>query len=239
VVGRWATKELVSAWIDRARRRTIKYLREEVGAVMAAVTMDPRVSRSPPKEDDMAAVAELEREVQSGELLGSFHLAALRGPQTSVTLAAATAEPGVRRTLRLTLSADLYAHWQAVEADFVRLGGVRDSFVSFLCMCLWETWQPYLEQWDDKWKEIYQRDRCRCTSPVCERHDVTPHHITFKAHGGSDAPSNVTAPCDWCHLDGVHGGRLEVEGEASHLTWRIGRDPILAVVGRKKIVLAP
>ena len=112
--------------------------------------------------------------------------------------------------------------------------GPRASFVSFACACLWITWRPYVEAWEDKWKETYQRDRHRCTSPVCERHDVTLHHLQFRAHGGTDEPRNLTSACSWCHLDGIHRGRLKVAPPASRMRWTIGREPIMVVEGREK-----
>lgn len=81
VIGRWASDDLVDAWIKRARLRTVKHLREEVRAVLPVVELDSEASRFPPSETDLEAVFELERKVQSGELLRAVV------SQMSVTLA--------------------------------------------------------------------------------------------------------------------------------------------------------
>lgn len=50
---------------------------------------------------------------------------------------------------------------------------------------------------------------------------------------------NLTSPCPWCHLDGVHLGRIRVTGEApGELVWTIGRTPIMEVRGREKRLAA-
>src|SRR5207237_2544910 len=115
VVGRSAGAELVEAWIDRAGRRTVKHLREEVAAVLFAVDLHPETSRLPPSEEDLEAVFAVERKIQSGELLRAHYLAREPGPQTSVSL---TATSGSRRSLQLTVSPALYAHWRSVAAEF-------------------------------------------------------------------------------------------------------------------------
>jgi len=80
---------------------------------------------------------------------------------------------------------------------------------------------------------IYVRDRFRCTSPVCERTDNTPHHLTFRSHGGTEARENLTTLCSWCHLEGIHGGRLRADPPASSISWRVGRSGVLRVRGRE------
>ena len=233
VLGERSTPALVAAWIERARRRTVVHLREEVDAVLLRVGLEPRASREPPSEAQLEEVAELERGVQSGELLRTWLEAA--GPQMSVTLQTG---PGAGdRQLRLSISPALHAHWLEVEEEFRRVAGPHASFVAFMCFSLWSTWQPFLGAWEDGWKPIYQRDRHRCTSPVCGRHDVTPHHLRFQAHGGGDEDENVTSLCAWCHLYGIHEGRLDAQPPASAIRWSIGRAPLIVVHGRERIQL--
>ncbi|MCK6549581.1 HNH endonuclease, partial [Myxococcota bacterium] len=257
VVGRCSIPGLVEAWIERAERRTYKHLREEVRAVSIATAYDCAVSRRPPSEEDLEAVAAFERKVQSGEVVRPYALAGAPGPQTSVSLSAV--EPSANAlgrvepsaddeapssrapsvcVLRLSISADLWAHFRAVGNLYWSVAKEPQRFVGFLCASLWRSWLPFLEAWDDKWKHIFQRDRHRCTSPVCERHDVTAHHVRFQAHGGTDEPDNVTSLCPFCHLEGIHRGRLRATGSASKLTWTIGREPILRVQGREKLMAA-
>src|SRR5688572_32786479 len=85
--------------------------------------------------------------------------------------------------------------------------------------------------------QIYIRDRFRCTSPVCSRRDVTPHHLQFRSAGGSDEPENTTSVCSWCHLCGVHGGRIRAVGTAERIRWELGAPgcPCLVVHGRERM----
>src|SRR5262249_33619242 len=101
VVGRWSSDAIADAWIVRARRRTVRHLREEVAAVLTAVALRPDTSRLPPSSEDLEAVFAFQRKVQSGELLRSYYLASVQEPQTSVTFATSS---GARRPLELKLS---------------------------------------------------------------------------------------------------------------------------------------
>ncbi len=227
VLGRHAEPALIEAWMERARTRTYRCLREEVDLVLLALSFDPQGSRGPPGPDELEAAAEIERKVQSGELFRSMLGAQNLGPQTSVALSAVLDDrsraPNGVPPVFLRLSNELYEHWRRIEAEFHALAGAKRSFLGFMCTSLWSTWLPYLEAWDDKWAELYRRDRHRCQNPVCGRRDVTPHHIVFRAHGGTDALENMVSLCSWCHLEGVHRGRIRVEGRAGELRWQIGR----------------
>jgi hypothetical protein len=221
---------VVDAWIERAKVRTYKHLREEADAVRLTASLSPGVPREPPTEEDLEAVADLERRVQSGEVFRSILGTRSDGPQTSVTL---TSEGSALRPLRLTLPLELHLYWEELEDRFRAVAGKRASFLAFACFNLWSTWLPFLESWDDRWIDVYRRDRHRCTNPVCNRRDVTPHHIVFKGHGGGDEDRNLITVCAWCHLQGIHGGRLSVEGQAPDVRWAIGADPIMEVRGRE------
>lgn len=235
VTKRRASGEVVSAWIERARRRTVVHLREEVDAVLLRVGLDPSASRMPPDDELLDEVAELERQVQSGEMFRSV-LAARPRPQMSVTLQTAPRGTDTRRTLRLTIPADLLDDWQRLETEFRRAANRKSSFLAFACFSLWSSWLPALEAHDEKWKAVYLRDRHRCTSPVCARHDVTPHHLRFQAYGGGHEPENVTSLCAWCHLHGIHEGRLTAAPPASNIHWTIGREPLMEVHGRERVL---
>lgn len=56
---------------------------------------------------------------------------------------------------------------------------------------------------------------------------VTPHHVRFRSQGGGDEDTNLTSPCVWCHLSGIHEGRLEVTGPAPVLKWRIAGHTVI------------
>ena len=87
------------------------------------------------------------------------------------------------------------------------------------------------------YRQIYERDRHRCVSPVCCRRDVTPHHLRFRSQGGSDEDANVGSLCVWCHLRGIHEGRITAGPPAERIRWRIGAPelPGIEVLGRQKL----
>jgi hypothetical protein len=57
--------------------------------------------------------------------------------------------------------------------------------------------------------------------------------VRFRAHGGGDEPANLTTLCTFCHLEGVHVGRISVLGSAPDgLEWRLGQHT--TVIGRDR-----
>jgi hypothetical protein len=143
--------------------------------------------------------------------------------------------PGAGRvTFQWRISEETYRFWQEVEHAHQRSMHNEMRFLQFLCACVWRSWYPSLRN-TVKYHEIYERDRYRCTSPVCSKRDVTPHHVRFRAHGGDDSPDNVTTLCVWCHLEGVHGGRIRVSAPVSDMRFVVGKNPILEVQGRERI----
>jgi hypothetical protein len=111
--------------------------------------------------------------------------------------------------------------------------GLPGTFWGFCVGVYWRAWGP-LFQVGTSAKAVFDRDRHRCVCPVCESRKCTNHHVRYRAHGGSDDLENQITVCEFCHLEGEHGGRLRVRGEASRLTWLLGRVPILRVEGRTK-----
>jgi hypothetical protein len=141
-----------------------------------------------------------------------------------------------RVTLRLRISRETFAWWRALEAQACRWLGQGVSWVRFMCLSLWQAWRHLLGA-DVAYGRIYIRDRYRCTSPVCSRRDVTPHHLRFRSAGGGDEDDNLTSVCTWCHLFGVHGGRIRAVGPAPHIRWELGPpgSPCLIVHGRDRL----
>jgi hypothetical protein len=105
------------------------------------------------------------------------------------------------------------------------------NFFRFACLTFIETWIRALPP--IAYADIYARDSLRCTNPLCTRRDCTPHHVRFRAHGGGDEPENLTTLCAFCHLEGVHLGRISVRGSAPDgLEWRLGEHT--TVIGRDR-----
>jgi hypothetical protein len=288
---RIATAQTEAAWLERARRRTIKHLREEVAAALVAVRISGEASCWPPAEPELSAFQELERRVVGGEFGGT-----LRGPDGNVAAlwkpgaaspeadsgeadhleaegeqrrawramlgslwawfsggcqasagpqgAAAANSPVARRQarsagrveLRWRVPRSTHTWWRVLEAKARRWLPAGMSWLRFLCLSLWRAWRHMLGS-DVVYGQIYVRDRFRCTSPVCNRRDVTPHHLQFRSAGGSDEDENVAAVCTWCHLFGVHGGRIRAEGSASAIHWELGprEQPCVVVQGRERV----
>lgn len=107
------------------------------------------------------------------------------------------------------------------------------SFVFYLTAVFWKIWGPWFSV-GNRWKAIHDRDRHRCVSPVCDSRNATNHHLRYRSHGGGDEMENQITLCEFCHLEGEHGGRLKVRGTASALSWSFGRPTVLRVEGRRK-----
>ncbi|UCH30406.1 MAG: HNH endonuclease [Myxococcales bacterium] len=240
LVARIATVDTERAWVERAAHRTFKHLREEVQAVEIATRLAGETGRSPPNEEQIGQMQALERSILSGELLRNVCRKEARddadGALDEATAVQISGSPGGRVTVRIRLPGDLLRQYRQLEGFHSReLPGT--SFVQFLCWSFWRTWVPTLG-FSDKWEVIYRRDRYRCTSPVCHQRNVTLHHVQYRAHGGTDSPDNLTSPCAFCHLEGQHGGRLKILPPGSNPTWVLGRQPIMRVHGRERVLLA-
>lgn len=227
LLGRVATPETIDSWIRRARVRTLKHLREEVAAVELRMRLGDEGPFSPPEEAELEDVAALERAALSGELFKEILEARPAGRQISV-------RAGADRELRLGVTGDLLEQFHRVRRRFERVAPPEASFVAYLGLALWDAWLPSIPGTLDRWKDIYRRDRYRCSSPVCMRRDVTPHHLVFRSQGGGDEDENMASVCCTCHLDGIHQGRLRASPAASKIRWTIGRDPIMVVDGRER-----
>jgi len=247
LVARIATTDTEQAWVERAASRTFKHLREEVQAVELASRLAAQTDRSPPSDEHLDQMQELERSILSGELLRSVARDSAgeasdpeeetRDPVEDEEAAVQiSGTSGGKVTLRIRVPGDVLVHFRELErAHGRRLPGT--SFIQFLCVTFWRTWVPTLGI-SDRWEAIYRRDRYRCTSPVCHQRNVTLHHVQYRANGGTDDPDNLTSPCAFCHLEGEHGGRLKILPPGSDPTWVLGRRPIMRVHRRERTLLA-
>jgi 5-methylcytosine-specific restriction endonuclease McrA len=65
------------------------------------------------------------------------------------------------------------------------------------------------------YSDVDARDGYRCR--VCRQfrgREIQRHHIVPRSRGGPTTTSNVISLCAECHLVGVHGKRLLIEGDA-------------------------
>ena len=208
-----ATAGSAEAWVDRARRRTVKHLREDVNAARMLN------QSTPPTDEQVRQVQAIETRILQGD-----H-SAMEEPKGQTSA-------GAPIRLNLRVSRDISRALRCFE----RVMGPRldGSTMRFLCNKFWDAWKHMCNH-HEKWSHIYARDRYECTSPVCSRHDMTPHHLLFRSKGGTDDPFNMAGDCLWCHLEGIHGGRITVTGTADDMTWTIGRKHPLRVEGRELI----
>jgi hypothetical protein len=248
-VVRVATPSTQAAWVERARHRTLKHLREEVMAALMAVRISGEPDCPPPVDGEMQAFLELEQAVVSGRVqrgqpandgsvLGPMKCEATsqeaseercgaEGEADAVRLTPPSAAPrrawrvmlgslaawlegGLqmsaargdgpasslrskgRVALRWRLSRANRAWWHALEAQARRWLPRGTSWLAFLCHSIWNAWRHLLGM-NVAYAQVYVRDRYRCSSPVCNRRDVTPHHLQFRSAGGSDDDDNVAA----------------------------------------------
>jgi hypothetical protein len=268
-IARIATPQTEVAWVERARQRTVKHLREEVAAALTAVRLSGEQACPPPFDAELAAFQELERAVVSGrvcqnsgvgngnpkgagvepapsppvgersawaQMLHSLECWLERGVQFSAAGSANAGKSSAGRiTLRLRVARSTRAWWHALEAQSLRWRRRGMSWLKFLCLNLWRSWQHLLGV-NVAYGRIYIRDRHRCSSPVCSRRDVTPHHLKFRSAGGGEEDENLASLCTWCHLFGVHGGRIRARGTAQRIHWELGspEHPCLRVDGRER-----
>jgi hypothetical protein len=138
-----------------------------------------------------------------------------------------------RVTLKLWVSEANYWHYRSRERLHRRFG-TPGPFLRFLCFSLIDAWKHALRS-GVAYEHIYARDRFQCASPVCTRRDVTPHHLLFRSHGGGDEPENLISACVWCHLMGIHLGRLKATPPATEMRWEIGCNAHTVVEGRRRM----
>jgi hypothetical protein len=249
LVANVAKPDTVDSWVTRAGGRTVRLLREEIDAAELLARFSNDSTPFPPSEAIMKEVAEFESSIVSGAVFArpptetdETHVSTGTGQMFAPrrTSREARTPRGItqrvargRVTLKFRVREGTYRSYRWLEGLFTRHRPARMSFLRFLCDSLIESWKQTLGA-NVAYGSVYARDRYRCTSPVCVRRDVTPHHLTFRAHGGDDSDENVTSLCVWCHLDGIHGGRLSASAPASHIEWTLGRDPHTVVVGRER-----
>ncbi len=260
LVSRVASPGTVSSWIERAERRTVKHLREEVEIAEMIIRNTGMRYVHPPSEDAVRAAHAWESRVKSGaawragDALGRGGLdfweaakgegSVLGAGQTSASteetrfvgrVPLAAAERGIGRvSVRLRVSRETFEFYRRLETAYSRWREGSESFLVFLCETMWATWGPTLES-DVAYAAIYERERFVCANPTCTRTDLTPHHVVFRSKGGGNEEENLAALCVWCHLEGVHGGKIAIRGAVPALEWEIGKRAVVVVRGRDRV----
>jgi hypothetical protein len=226
-----ASRETVASWVDRALERTVKHLREEVDAAQMLGRVGVDTTMAPPAMKTMDAIADLERRIVMGEAL-----------QSGESQMFAAADEGRsddfgcrgRIVLKFRVGEETRRYYRWLERMYLRHGPREGSFFRYICLSFIGVWRQRGSE-RPAYADIYERDLFQCSSPVCSRRDVNPHHLVFRSRGGDDSPDNVASLCVWCHLEGVHRGMLAVDPPASAMRWRLGRGGHTVVQGRRRV----
>jgi hypothetical protein len=250
LVIRIATPSTAEAWIVRASERTVKLLREEVDAAELTIGLGGSRDQLPPDEEALRAIAAAW--LATGKaLVGSSQMSGARGDPAEAAVPFAVEARAVlsqmsgwrgcgRVALRFHVSEDTRDLWRSFEECFASVRGFLPQNVSalrFLCVSFYLVWAHVIDP-EVAYAHIYARDGFECRSPLCRRRDLTPHHLKFRSAGGGDEDDNVVSLCVWCHLHGVHEGRIKAQPPASDVRWELGRTPIVVVEGRRKLAAA-
>ena len=139
-----------------------------------------------------------------------------------------------RVVLKFSVGEETRRYYRWLERTYLRHGPRAGSFFRYICLSFIGVWRERGRE-RPAYADIYERDLFQCSSPVCSRRDVTPHHLVFRSRGGDDSPDNVASLCVWCHLEGVHRSMLTVDPPASAMRWRLGRGGHTVVQGRRRV----
>jgi hypothetical protein len=175
------------AWIERARRVTVRRLEDDVEIAAETGDVDP------------AHLAALPPGLQIGARPMFSHAnvcVRIGGPADAIRLFRATVATVQRRIERAEGRASSPAEALAAMLDHVEEA--------------WGVRRPTPRE-----HAVFARGGWRCTVPGCSSYrNLHAHHVDFRSAGGGDELSNLTTLCAWHHLRGVHAGILSIRGRA-------------------------
>jgi hypothetical protein len=256
LVARVANPETDLAWAERAAERTLVHLREEVAAAGQMSRIKCQLTVEPPSERALAEHRALKLRVITGAYFREVLHASQAIKTSQMSEPEQVARDGAlatmrqyfdeqrrlprdvkargRVTVRLRVTKGLRRTFRWLERVYAKHRPVPLSFLQYVSSAVLAEWSRELPA--VAYADVYARDGFRCTCPVCNRSDVTPHHVVYRAHGGADTSDNVTSLCVDCHLRHVHVfGSLRIEGRAPDLVFTIGRKPHTVVHGRRRV----
>ncbi|HXV78109.1 MAG TPA: HNH endonuclease signature motif containing protein [Candidatus Polarisedimenticolaceae bacterium] len=201
-------------WIDRAGRRSVARLREEVAWAEREIGRCGNREIRPP---------ELDRLPSDLEALGDWIA-------SGCEMSARKPDPMGTSRVRFMLPESALSLWTEARARLA-VGHPR-AFVSD-AEVLWEVAVAFLVTHGPMWVEALEngdpiavRDRFACQVPGCSVRLGSAHHIRFRSQGGPDLSWNLVFLCTVHHLDGVHAGRIRVSGRApDDLHFELGLRP--------------
>jgi hypothetical protein len=201
-----AARRWQGEWVARARRVSVRRLRDDVDWAIATENLDP------------AALPVLPVGLQTGAPPTAS------GARDRLFF---TAPRDVARLFRAVL-ATLQRH---LERVFRRPWSQHEAFEAMLDHALeaWGSHGPLPEKY-----RVSARDGWRCTVPGCTGYrNLQNHHIVFRSVGGSDDLANRTTLCVWHHLRLIHARLARCTGRAPGrlrfaLGLRPGRPPLVS-----------
>lgn len=237
-----------AAWLKRARAVTVRRLADDVryARQMQALYEADLIERPdgvlflapPPAQLTQAELQPSDRPFQTSARGGFAEELKRDGAQRTVqTLArwgriSFSSEPAFASFWRESV-----AMCRAVEGRSLPEWACAERFVD----AFFETWSATAPEEETLAQRVVARDGYRCTVPGCRnRSALQAHHVVWRSRGGSDEERNLTCACELCHLEGIHGGRIRVRGEAPHeLVWELGvtNGDALTVIGPGERVL--
>jgi hypothetical protein len=215
LVARVANPKTDAAWAERAAERTLVHLREEVAAAGQMSRIQCRPTVEPPSEKDIAEHRALKLRIVTGAYFREVLQASQVSPASQTSAPEELAREGAlatmrryfeeqrrlprdlrargRATIRLRVTKGLRRTFRWLERLYTKHRPGPLSFLQYLCSAVLGSWSHELPP--VAYADVYARDGFRCTCPVCNRRDVTPHHVIYRAHQGPDTPNNVTSLC--------------------------------------------
>jgi hypothetical protein len=182
-------------WLERARRVTVRRLRDDVEAALLLRETDSEAwassgglpDRLPPERQTRA------QPTAGAETSRLFFV----GPREVASLFRA-----VLCTVR-----------RRIEVRTGRLPTPGEAFGWMLAHAV-ESWGGVPRRVPAQYR-VFERDGWRCTVPGCSsRRNLHDHHIVYRSAGGSNDLANRTTLCAWHHLRGVHAGLVRCAGRA-------------------------
>jgi hypothetical protein len=202
-----------AAWVERARRVSVRRLEDDVeralvaAAEVGAAALDPGALAAP------GAGVGTDTGADTGTGAGTS--APGENPQTGAhptppERATRFFFTGPREVARL-FRAVLATVQRRIERHEGRTASESEALAAMLDHFLTVWGQPNVP----KAHAVFERDGWRCTVPGCSSYrNLHDHHIRFRSAGGSDDLANRTTLCAWHHLRGVHAGTVRCTGTA-------------------------
>jgi hypothetical protein len=185
------------AWVDWARRVTVRRLRDDVDRAGLLDERDPEA---------FARTGGVPALPRANEALGA---AESPGAQTGAQPRESEGNPTPPARVFFTAPADVARLFRATLCTVRRLLYVSESEAldAMLEHCF-ETWgirDPEQERRRKKRYPTFERDGWRCAVPGCTSYkNLHAHHILPRSRGGGDEENNRITLCAWHHLRGVH-----------------------------------